>query len=170
MPVDTVGYTPSRLLSLDMVRGFTIAAMILVTNPGSYEHVFPQLLHAKWNGPTCADLIFPCFLVMVGVSMALSFAARLARGATRRDLAAHALHRSGLLVVLGLLVNGFPFYHFATMRLPGILQRIGVCYALVSLLYIGVSRSTVTRRGRQSILALACFGLLAVTGRCSGLS
>ncbi len=150
----------SRLLSLDVLRGLTIAGMILVTNPGTYQHIFPQLRQALWNGPTAADLIFPCFLVMVGISMTLSFAARLERGDSPRALTRHALRRSLVLVVLGLLVNGFPFFRFATMRLPGILQRIGICYAVVALLYLALSRPAITKRTRQSALGLACFGVL----------
>ena len=153
--------TAARLLSLDVLRGLTVAGMILVTDPGTYSHIFPQLRHAVWNGPTLADLIFPCFLVMVGISMTLSFAARLRRGNTHRRLMLHALRRSVLLVVLGLIVNGFPFYHLATMRVPGILQRIGVCYLVVSSLYLALYRPAITRRTRQITLELVCFGLLA---------
>ena len=151
-----------RLLSLDVLRGLTVAAMILVTDPGTYEYIFPQLRHALWNGPTAADLIFPCFLVMVGVSMTLSFAARLSRGASPTNLAVHAIRRSALLVVLGLVVNGFPFYHFATMRLPGILQRIGLCYFVISLLYLALYRPAISRRTRQLALAAACVASLAL--------
>ncbi len=162
MTSDASSLHPERLLSLDVLRGLTVAAMILVTDPGTYEHIFPQLRHALWNNPTAADLIFPCFLVMVGLSLTLSFAARLSRGASPQNLALHAIRRSVLLVMLGLVVNGFPFYHLPTMRLPGILQRIGLCYFVISLLYLALYRPTVSRRTRQLALATACFASLAL--------
>lgn len=151
-----------RLLSLDVLRGLVVAGMILVTDPGTYSHVYTQLTHAKWNDPTITDLIFPCFLVMVGISMTLSFSARLSRGATVRELALHALRRSTLLIVLGMIVNGFPQYHLATIRIPGILQRIGICYLIVSLLYLAISRPTVTRRARQFAILSVCLAVLVI--------
>ncbi len=165
-PITTVGPAdrggpPQRLLSLDVLRGLTIAAMVLVTDPGTYSHVFPQLTHAKWNDPTAADLIFPCFLVMVGVSMALSVGARLARGAGRRALAEHAVRRGLWLIALGLVVNGFPYYRLAELRIPGILQRIGVCYLLACMLYLVLCRPEVARRARQYTLGAVCIALLA---------
>ena len=74
---------PARMVSLDVFRGATIAAMILVNDPGSWSHIYPPLEHAEWNGWTPTDLIFPFFLFIVGVSMTLSFASRIARGLTR---------------------------------------------------------------------------------------
>ncbi len=152
---------PQRLVSLDVLRGLTVAAMVLVTDPGNYSHIFPQLTHAKWNNPTAADLIFPCFLFMVGVSMTLSFAARLERGEPRRSLAEHAARRGVWLIGIGLVVNGFPYYRLAQLRIPGILQRIGVCYLLATLLYSLLCRPEISRRTRQYTLAAACVGLLA---------
>ncbi len=153
---------PERLLSLDVLRGLTVAGMILVTDPGTYAAVYPQLSHALWNGPTLADLIFPCFLVMVGMSLTLSFAARLRRGVSPGALAAHALRRSVLLVVLGLIVNGLPTYDFPHMRIPGILQRIGICYLLISMLYLALSRPRITRRARTAALAGVCLAALGL--------
>jgi predicted acyltransferase len=124
------------------MRGLTIAAMILVTDPGTYSSVFPPLLHATWQGATPTDMIFPAFLFMVGVSIVFSTHPRLfpraGRGATRRQLIAHILRRTILLIVLGLLVNGFPAYDLHHLRLPGILQRIALCYAAAALLYLAI--------------------------------
>ncbi|HZD46701.1 MAG TPA: heparan-alpha-glucosaminide N-acetyltransferase domain-containing protein [Acidobacteriaceae bacterium] len=134
---------PTRLLSLDVMRGLTIAAMILVTDPGTYSAVFPPLLHAAWQSATPTDMIFPAFLFMVGISIVFSTHARLfpraGRGATRRQLTAHILRRAILLIVLGLVVNGFPAYDLHHLRLPGILQRIALCYAVAALLYLAIS-------------------------------
>src|ERR1700691_4415826 len=88
LPKDSApGAGGGRLVSLDVLRGATIAAMILVNNPGSWDHIYWPLEHAEWNGWTPTDLIFPLFLFIVGVSMTLSFASRIARGLTRRTLA-----------------------------------------------------------------------------------
>jgi predicted acyltransferase len=133
----------ARLLSLDVMRGLTIAAMILVTDPGTYSAVFPPLLHAAWQGATPTDMIFPAFLFMVGISIVFSTHARLfprgGHGATRWQLTAHILRRAILLIVLGLLVNGFPAYDLHNLRLPGILQRIALCYAAAAILYLAIS-------------------------------
>jgi predicted acyltransferase len=136
----TPAVSAPHLLSLDVMRGATIAAMILVTDPGTYSAVFPPLLHAAWQGATPTDMIFPAFLFMVGVSTVFSIQGRLQRGTTRGRLVAHILLRSVVLIVLGLLVNGFPFYDLHHLRIPGILQRIALCYATSALLYLAMIR------------------------------
>jgi predicted acyltransferase len=139
MPIDIgTGSRTKRLLSLDALRGLTIAFMILVNNnggPGSWS----QLNHADWNGFTATDLVFPTFLFVVGVSIVFAFEARLARGATRIEIARHTLVRAGMLLLVGLaiplayrLVN----WHFAHFRFYGVLQRIALCYAVVGLFYL----------------------------------
>lgn len=158
--------TPDRLVSLDVFRGLTVAAMILVTDPGTYTAVYWPLRHAEWQGATPTDMIFPSFLFIVGISVTLSFAARLTRGDTRRNLAFRVLRRTLLLIILGLLVNGFPDYAWHTLRLPGILQRIALCYAAASLIYLAVfSRPTVTAqsspRSRLYFLIVIAAALLA---------
>ena len=132
---------PTRLLSLDVMRGLTIAGMILVTDPGTYSAVFPPLLHAAWQGATPTDMIFPAFLFMVGVSIVFSTQARLRRGVTHAQLITHILIRGIALILLGLAVNGFPAYDLHHLRIPGILQRIALCYAAAALLYLAASRS-----------------------------
>ncbi len=127
-----------RLLSIDVMRGLTVAGMILVTDPGTYSAVYPPLLHAVWQGATPTDMIFPSFLFVMGASIALSTEGRLRRGQTKATIATHALRRAAVLVVLGLAVNGFPFYHWSTLRFPGILQRIAVCSLAATLLYLGL--------------------------------
>ena len=131
---------PARLVSLDVMRGFTVAAMILVTDPGTYSAVYWPLLHAAWQGATPTDMIFPAFLFMVGISVVFSTQARLARGNTRTQLAGHAVRRAAVLIVLGLAVSGFPFYDLHHLRLPGILQRIALCYLAAALLYLWLDR------------------------------
>jgi predicted acyltransferase len=124
-----------RLLSLDVLRGITIAFMIMVNNnggPGSWHF----MNHAYWNGLTPTDLVFPTFVFVVGVSIVFAFHARMKRGATRTQLAWHTLWRALILFALGMVVNNFPFFHWEYMRFYGVLQRIAVCYLVVGLFYI----------------------------------
>jgi predicted acyltransferase len=125
-----------RMVSLDVFRGATIAAMVLVNDPGSWSHIYSPLEHAEWNGWTPTDLIFPFFLFIVGVSLTLSFAARIARGISRRKLAWHVVRRSALIFSIGLFLNGFPEFDFSSIRIMGVLQRIALCYLVAGLLYL----------------------------------
>ncbi|MDM7994070.1 MAG: DUF5009 domain-containing protein [Acidobacteriota bacterium] len=137
--------TPSqRLVSLDVFRGATVALMILVNNPGSYTIRYPALRHASWNGWTMADMVFPFFLWIMGTAMTFSFRKRQAAGDSGQGLILHALRRSAIIFVLGLLINAFPFglgapFSFDTMRIPGVLQRIAVCYFVVAILLVTTS-------------------------------
>ncbi|MGW8267229.1 MAG: acyltransferase family protein [Longimicrobiales bacterium] len=125
-----------RLESLDAFRGLTIAAMILVNNPGSWAHVYPPLLHAEWHGWTPTDLIFPFFLFIVGVSVPFSFAKRLARGDSRQQLLGHILRRSLILFGLGIFMAAFPRFDIMNVRIMGVLQRIGVVYLFAAPAYL----------------------------------
>jgi predicted acyltransferase len=133
--------TQKRLTSLDAFRGATIAAMILVNDPGSWKDVYPQLRHAQWNGWTFTDWIFPFFLFIVGVAMPFSFSKRLEAGGSPRALITHIFRRAAVIFALGLVVNGFPFwldptFSLATFRIPGVLQRIAICYLVASFIFI----------------------------------
>jgi predicted acyltransferase len=125
-----------RSLSLDAFRGITIAAMILVNNPGSWSYVYPPLRHAEWHGWTPTDLIFPFFLFIVGVAIEFAVVGRLERGESRTNLIRKIVRRSLILILLGLLLAGFPRFDFSTMRFPGVLQRIGLVYLLASLIVL----------------------------------
>ena len=129
-----------RLVSLDVFRGATIAGMLVVNTPGTWEHAYPQLLHAEWNGWTYTDTIFPFFLFIVGVSMAFSFSRRLAEGAGRGTLLLHTLRRSAIIFGLGLALNTLSFllFHRSQVRIPGVLQRIGVCFFFAALIYLAL--------------------------------
>ena len=126
---------PQRLLSIDVLRGLTIAFMILVNNQPEPD-AFRLLLHAPWNGFTPTDLVFPTFLFLAGLSLVLSTAARLARGATRATLFLHLLRRTAVLLLFGFVVNTFPFLHMDHARFYGVLQRIGLCYFTVGTVYL----------------------------------
>jgi len=131
-----------RLLSLDFFRGFTIAGMILVNNPGSWGHVYPPLLHAKWHGWTPTDLIFPFFLFIVGVSISLALSGKKERNEPKKDLYKKIFRRTLLLFGLGLFLSGFPFFDFSTIRIPGVLQRIAVCYFIATVIFLHGSIKT----------------------------
>ncbi len=109
--------------------------MILVNDPGN-DHAFGPLKHAEWNGWTMTDLIFPFFLFIVGVSLVLSTASRVARGESKGKLALHALRRAIIIFAIGLFLYGFPYFVLSTWRIPGVLQRIAVCYLIAALLYL----------------------------------
>lgn len=97
----TIPSSSKRLDSLDALRGLTIAAMLLVNNPGSWSHIYWPLEHAAWNGWTLTDLVFPFFLFMVGISMMYSFPKRLEKGSTRSELFIHVVRRAAALMLLG---------------------------------------------------------------------
>ena len=141
------------MVSLDVFRGITIAAMILVNDPGSWNHVYPPLEHAEWNGWTPTDLIFPFFLFIVGVSMTLSFASRIARGLTRGSLAIHVVRRGVLIFAIGVFLNGLPFFDFPTIRIMGVLQRIALCYLAAGLLYLATCRRGAAADGKAGVRA-----------------
>lgn len=135
-----------RLVSLDFFRGATVAAMILVNNPGSWSHIYGPLKHAAWHGWTPTDLIFPFFLFIVGVSIVLAFTKARAKGADDSDLIKKTLIRAAKIFGLGLALSAFPYLTFSPdlgfhqnlidIRIPGVLQRIAICYAVAAVLFL----------------------------------
>jgi predicted acyltransferase len=126
----------TRLLSLDLLRGLTIAFMILVNNAGNFGSAYWPLLHSAWNGCTPTDIVFPTFLFIIGITTVISLSSRLSRGTPKRTLFLQIVRRTVILFLLGILVNSFPFFNLHTMRFFGILPRISVCYFVVSTLYL----------------------------------
>ena len=122
----------SRLVSLDAFRGFTIAGMVLVNNPGDWGTLYSQLAHAKWNGWTFTDWIFPFFLFICGVSMAFSLGRRAQAGADKPQLLRQLFKRAALILLIGLVLNLIPNFNFGTVRIPGVLQRIALCTMLAA--------------------------------------
>ena len=129
------GGPSARLVSLDVFRGATIAAMVLVNNPGTWEAVYPPLRHAPWHGWTFTDLVFPFFLWIVGVALTLSLGRR-AAAEDRRRLWLHILRRAAILFAIGLFLNAFPYFRLGTLRIPGVLQRIAVCYLAAATIFL----------------------------------
>lgn len=131
-----------RLQSLDFFRGITVVAMIIVNNPGSWDAVYPPLLHAHWNGCTPTDLIFPFFLFIVGVSIHFAYRNRKTDGLTKKHFQ-KILRRSLLIFLFGLLLAWFTLpaermidlERLNTLRIPGVLQRISIVFFICSLIY-----------------------------------
>ena len=141
MPTSTLPQT-QRLVSLDVFRGITIAGMVLVNNPGSWEHIYWPLEHAAWHGWTPTDLVFPFFLFIVGVSIPLAFAKRLESGGSKRDLYLKIIKRTLIIFAIGLFLNGLPYFRLAEYRIPGVLQRIAVCYFFASIIFLNTKVRT----------------------------
>ena len=150
-PVATLDAQSSspRLVSLDVFRGLTVVGMVLVNNPGSWSHIYWPLEHAEWNGWTPTDLIFPFFLFIVGVAIPFGLGKRVERGDKFRDLFIKIAYRTAVIFLLGEFLAGFPYFHLSTIRIPGVLQRIAVCYFLASLIFIKTKPRT------QALVALA---------------
>jgi predicted acyltransferase len=121
-----------RLRSLDVFRGFTIAAMVLVNNPGDWAHIYAPLRHVAWHGWTFTDWIFPFFLFIVGVSMALSSTRAVNAGTAKTAVMLQLWRRALIIVVIGLTLNFIPSFNFETLRYPGVLQRIGLCILIAT--------------------------------------
>jgi predicted acyltransferase len=128
-----------RMTALDVFRGITVAGMILVNNPGSWGHIYDPLEHAAWHGLTPTDLVFPFFLFIVGVSITLALARRAESAGSKRDLYVKIGRRTLIIFGLGLVLGGFPSYDLSTIRIPGVLQRIAVCYLIVSIVFLNTS-------------------------------
>jgi predicted acyltransferase len=134
---------PTRLLSLDVFRGMTIAGMVLVNNPGTWSAIYPPLKHAEWHGATPTDFIFPFFLFIVGIAIPIALGKRIEEGVTK-DVYLKIFRRSATIFLLGLFLAAFPFFDFANLRIPGVLQRIAVCYLITSLIFLHTNWKQIT--------------------------
>jgi predicted acyltransferase len=169
-PAPVLGVKRDRLRSLDVLRGITVATMILVNNPGDWGHIYVPLEHASWNGCTPTDLVFPFFLFMVGVALAFSLGRRrteaAAVGRGRALLARKIVLRSTVLFLIGVGLYAIPaggqrgILDLKTLRIMGVLQRIALCYfaAATLMLFVGwrgLAASTVLLLTAYSVLMLA---------------
>ncbi|WP_324720165.1 acyltransferase family protein [Salinimicrobium sp. HB62] len=160
------GKLKQRYPALDVLRGMTIALMILVNTPGSWSTIYAPFKHAAWHGFTITDLVFPTFLFVVGNAM--SFSMKKFKNQTDAIFLKKVLKRSFLIFVIGLFLNAFPFLHYSegeyiwndlsSLRIMGVLQRIAICYLLASLIvrYLGIKGSTYT----GVVILLAYWGLM----------
>ena len=123
-----------RIIAIDLLRGFAIAAMILVNNPGTWEAIYSPLKHASWHGFTPTDLVFPLFIFIVGMSIAYAYKDKTLNGKAFRKI----FLRSLKLFALGVFLNYFPFFNkdIETLRVLGVLQRIAITFFISSLLFL----------------------------------
>ncbi|QSV62363.1 MAG: acyltransferase family protein [Dolichospermum sp. DL01] len=136
-----------RLSSLDVFRGITIAAMILANMAGVADDVYRPLSHSEWHGCTPTDLIFPCFLFIVGVAMTFSLAKYTAENKPTKAVYLRILRRTAILFILGLVLNGFWnqgvwTFDLSSIRLMGVLQRIALTYLFASLIVLKLPRKS----------------------------
>ena len=153
-----------RWTSVDALRGCTVATMLLVNDPGDWSHVYAPLEHSDWNGCTPTDLIFPYFLFVMGVSVALGIVPRVVQGEAPAPLVRSALARALRIVALGVAINVIAWWLLpgAHLRWPGVLQRIGVCFAGTALFAI-YARPAVWLASASALL-LGYWALLAAGG------
>ena len=132
MTTDAGSPTPSnRWEALDLLRGLSIIGMLMSLTPGAWDREYTWLTHVKWEGGHLIDMVAPAFLFCVGAAIPLSFRSRFEKGATKGQLAAHVLWRALALVGIGLFLNAYPVFDWAHLRIPGVLQRIGLAFGLV---------------------------------------
>jgi predicted acyltransferase len=146
-----------RVLSLDAFRGFAIASMLLVNNPGDWGHVYAPLLHARWHGWTFTDWVFPFFVFISGMAMAISLARRAQAGADKTALLLGTWRRALIIIGIGLLLNLIPSFDFPTVRIPGVLQRLGLCTLAAAPIVIWHGRRGVTL---WAVLLMAVYSLV----------
>ena len=132
----------TRLLSLDILRGLTIILMIIVNDPGSWNHVYAPLLHANWNGLTPTDYIFPTFIFIVGVSIVLSYTKKSEKGLSRKQLVQKILFRSLKIYLVGLFLWLWPSFDFGRIRWVGVLPRIALVFMVCAFLFLYTKRKT----------------------------
>jgi predicted acyltransferase len=125
-----------RMIALDALRGFTIAGMVIVNNPGSWSNIYEPLEHAKWHGLTFTDLIFPTFLFIVGVSIAFAYSKRLEANLPKKEIYKKILWRSFKIFSIGVLLWALGRFSLANLRWAGVLQRIAVVFPICSLLFL----------------------------------
>ena len=131
--------TSSRLISLDALRGFTIALMVIVNDPGSWSNVYAPLLHAEWHGITLTDLVFPFFLFIVGVSISLAYSKRLQAGADKKDLYKKIFWRAVKIMLLGWFLWLWPNFNWEGMRFAGVLPRISIVFFACALIFLNTN-------------------------------
>ena len=152
--VDVNNPVSGRLVSLDAFRGITIALMIIVNDPGSWKYVYAPLEHAEWNGITPTDLVFPFFLYIVGVSIALAYTKRKKMGIPKKDMYKRIFYRSLKIFGVGILLNalsplmhGLEGFHFSDLRIMGVLQRIAIVFLVSALLFLKTGWKTQLKIG-----------------------
>ena len=153
----------NRLASLDIFRGLTVAFMIIVNTPGSYNYAYAPLLHAKWHGCTPTDLVFPFFLFIVGIST--FFSLKKYGGKINSESTIRILRRTILIFALGVVLNIFPYFitDYSAVRIMGVLQRIALAYGIGAIICL-----TVRRNFLWIVVAVLLLGYWALMALCGG--
>jgi len=148
----------TRIESVDILRGLTIVAMIVVNTPGSWNTVYTPLLHANWHGLTPTDLVFPFFLFVVGISIYFAYKNKPKTKFTYQKIVIRSLKLIGLGVFLNLFLPYMPFFNnFETLRIPGVLQRIGIVFFFTAILYLNFNLKTLAGIGVSILLGYWLF-------------
>jgi predicted acyltransferase len=140
------------VLSIDIMRGATIALMILVNDPGDWQEVYAPLRHAEWNGYTAADLVFPNFLFVAGASLVFSLQSRIERGDSKLELARGLGRRSFNLLLLKLFIAGLPTFRLRRIRIFGVLFRTALCSLAAGLILLVTLSTSVVLAIASSLL------------------
>lgn len=149
-----------RIKSVDILRGITIAAMMLVNNAGTWKSVYSPLSHANWHGYTPTDLVFPFFLFIVGCSIAFAYNNKKADGKTYRKITVRTLKLIGLGLFLGAFTLTFPFIkEWSAIRFPGVLQRIGLAFFFAAVIALNANWKTIL-----AVIAVILFGYFGLMG------
>ncbi len=162
--MDSAKADGGRIVALDVLRGLAVAGMILVTSPGSWDQAYAPLKHAAWRGWTPADLVFPTFLFCVGMAIGLSGPRLRAGEGTSAALWLKIARRTALLILLGLALNALPSFDLAHLRIPGVLQRIGLCYALASAICILPAKAEAGGVPRLNLGAVVLAAVILLVG------
>jgi len=144
----------ARIASLDAFRGFAIAAMMLVNNPGDWSYVYAPLLHAQWHGWTFTDTVFPFFLFICGVAMPLAIAKERTRSAGEAAVVRRFAVRAAVIFAAGLALNFIPAFDPQTVRIPGVLQRIALCILIAIPLLVGRSAARAAALATVALLGM----------------
>lgn len=148
-----------RIQSIDILRGLTIAAMMLVNNPGSWGSVYAPFLHADWHGYTPTDLVFPFFLFIVGCSIAFAYRNREPSAAVYKKITVRTLKLVGLGIFLGAFTLSFPFFKdWEVIRLPGVLQRIGLSFFFAAIIALNANWKVIV--GVIAALLVGYYGIM----------
>ena len=160
MAQNMVQAAPARLLSLDVFRGITVAAMILVNNPGDWGNIYSPLRHARWDGCTPTDLVFPFFLFIVGVSIVYALSGKKADPTTHGKTIVRIVKRSLIIFGIGIFLALFADFDFVNLRIPGVLQRIAVVFLFSSIIFL--KTSTRVQLFLMAFILLLYWGLMTL--------
>ncbi|MBI6871565.1 acyltransferase family protein [Clostridium aciditolerans] len=152
----------SRIKAIDVLRGFAVAIMVLCNNPGNGDRNYVQLRHVPWNGLTFADFGFPFFILITGMAIPIVMNRRLSESNNKKYVILKVFIRSFILIMLGIFLNGFPLFDFTSIRIPGVLQRIGIVYLFSSLIYISIKCNT--KKDSQVVGSLIAVSLIIIIG------